>query len=239
MTNVLTRSNDSSRSGHNPAETLLTQASVGTRGIRRLFSLQMQGDPRGSEGQALIASVEMRDGKQHLVCYAADMAGNVYAWDADSGAVLWQQHVATPIVGSRAIDAWNINVHWCFLSTPVIDLAAGAIYLCSWDSPDGSVAKAGFHVHALSLVTGHALSGPHSLEGVVYAPAGLPVQKFSSAARKQRAALTLGSVTDAGGVVHKVLWIACGSVQESGPQARGWVVAIDLATWQATGWTTA
>lgn len=239
MTNVLTRSNDTSRSGHNPAETVLTQNAVATHGIRRQFSLRMEGDPRGSEGQPLIASVEMRDGKTHQVCYAADMAGNVYAWDADNGQLLWQQHVATPIKGSRAIDAWNINVHWCFLSTPVIDLNDGALYLCSWDSPDGSVAQAGFHVHALSLVDGHALTPPHSLEGVVYAPANLPVQRFSSAARKQRAALTISLVPGEAGKVHKVLWVACGSVQETGPQARGWVVAIDLATWKPVGWTTA
>ncbi|MEO7336952.1 MAG: hypothetical protein ABIV63_10255 [Caldimonas sp.] len=241
MTNVLTRSNDASRSGHNASEHVFTSASVGTRGIRRLFSLDMQGDPRGSEGQPLIAEVKLSDGRKQTVCYAADMAGNVYAWDVSAAQPvrLWKKAVATPVVGTRAIDSWNINVNWCFLSTPVIDIEVGAIYLCSWSSPDGSVDKASFHVHALSLVDGHALMQPLSLEGVVYAPAGLPVQRFNSAARKQRSGLTLSKVKSAEGVVHKVLWVACGSVKETGPQARGWVIAIDLASKKMCGWTSA
>ncbi len=80
---------------------------------------------------------------------------------------------------------------------------------------------------------------PHSLEGVNYSVPGLPMQKFSSAARKQRAGLAISHVKDAGGHMHKVLWVACGSVQETGPQARGWVIATDLATWKSCGWTTA
>ena len=240
MTNVLTRSNDTFRSGHNPSETILTHKSVTDRGIHRLFSLPMHGDRLGSEGQPLIAELKMPDGVSLNVCFAADMAGNAYAWNADNGKVLWNKHIASPIKGSHDIDFHNINDNWCFLSTPTIDIERGVIYLCSWSSPNHTVKNASFHIHALKISDGTLIRPPESLQGVVYKPpGGLPEQRFNSAARKQRAALTLSQVKDGHGKFHKILWIAFGSVKETGLEARGWVVAIDLETWSKTAWTSA
>lgn len=239
MTNVLTRSNDTSRSGHNAEETILNHENVSKRGIRRLFSLNMHGDLRGSEGQPLIVRVKMQDGKIHNVCFAADMAGNAYAWSADNGTLFWKQHLANPVQGSNDIDAHNINDHWCFLSTPVIDIDEGVLYLCSWSSPDQSVKKAAFGIHVLNLKNGHEVRPVQSLQSVVYRPEGFPAQNFNAAGRKQRVALTISIVKDMTQKAHKILWIAFGSIKETGPDARGWVVAIDLATWSLTGWTSA
>ena len=74
MANVLTRSNDFSRSGHNADEPLLTQQNVASKGIKRSFGLEMQGDLCGSEGQPLIAAIKLKDNTLHNICFAADMA---------------------------------------------------------------------------------------------------------------------------------------------------------------------
>ena len=50
----LTRSADNSRSGWNPHETQLTQASVETKGITRATIIPVFGDARGMEAQPLI-----------------------------------------------------------------------------------------------------------------------------------------------------------------------------------------
>ena len=50
----LTRSADNSRSGWNPHETQLTQASVGSKGIVRATIIPVIGDARGMEAQPLI-----------------------------------------------------------------------------------------------------------------------------------------------------------------------------------------
>ena len=50
----LTRSADNARSGWNQAETQLTQASVGSKGIVRATIIPVIGDARGMEAQPLI-----------------------------------------------------------------------------------------------------------------------------------------------------------------------------------------
>jgi hypothetical protein len=50
----LTHSADNSRSGWNPHETQLTQASVATEGITRATIIPLVGDARGMEAQPLI-----------------------------------------------------------------------------------------------------------------------------------------------------------------------------------------
>jgi hypothetical protein len=221
-TPVTTRSYDNTRSGVNPTETVLITEAVQTLGIRKLFSLQMTGDARGVEAQPLaLPNVKLNDGSTHDVIYLADMANQIWAFDADSGAELWKRQLGTPIKGVRAIDLYLINDHWGILSTPVIDEATGTMYLVAWISPDGSVAKAQHFCYAVSVRDGSDVHPPVNLEGTTYeAGHGAPVQRFASAGRKQRAGLLL---TDVEGV--KTVFIGFGSLNETSESARGWVIA--------------
>jgi hypothetical protein len=118
----------------------------------------------------------------------------VYAWDADTGVLVWSAHLGTPINGAQQIDTHNINVKWGILSTPVIDRQAGVLYACAWISPDHSGRwQTGQHfAAALDLVTGALVKPLLSLEGATYHPGhSAPVQHFRSMERKQRAALAL------------------------------------------------
>lgn len=219
---ITTRSYDNARSGATVNESILTAGAVGTRGIRKLYSLDVPGDACGVEAQPLVVpGVVLADGTTHDVVFLADMANQAWAFDAQDGAQLWKVTVGTPIKGSRPIDSYLINDHWGILSTPVIDAGAGIMYLVAWSSPDGSVAQAQFYCHALSLKDGTPTSPAINLEGASFnAGHGTQAKQFRSAARKQRAALLL---TDIQGV--KTVFIGFGSISESSAKACGWIIA--------------
>jgi outer membrane protein assembly factor BamB len=190
---VTTRAYDNVRSGSNTQEARLTPAAVATQGIRRLFSLAVPGDKRGVEAQPLVVpGVNLQDGTVHDVIYLATMANQVLAFDLHDGTPLWQRTLGTPVNGTPAIDFHQINDHWGILSTPVIDLATGTMYIVAWISPDGSVPSAQHYLYAVSIRDGSDVSGPLNLEGAAFDPGhGLPEQHFRSAARKQRCSLLL------------------------------------------------
>lgn len=225
---VSTRSYDNARSGANVHETVLTAAAVKTRGIKRLFSLDLPGDRRGAEAQPLIASgVRLPNGRVADLVIIATMANQVFAFDAGDGTRVWARTLGTPIDGNTGIDQHNINDHWGILSTPVIDAAAGIIYLCTWISPDRSVAMARHALHALRVADGQD-AHPHALdfEGETYTPGhNRPIQTFASLARKQRSSLLL---------VGRTVFVAFGSVRETDQAARGWIIACDTTTWTVT-----
>jgi hypothetical protein len=225
---VVTRAYDNARSGVNSRETELTAAAVKTRGVKRLFSLGLPGDRRGAEAQPLIVpGVRLPSGRVADLVLIATMANQVFAFDAKDGTRVWARTLGVPIDGNGGIDEHNINDHWGILSTPVIDAAAGIIYLCTWTSPNRSVAMARHALHALRVADGQDVHAqPLDFEGETYTPGhGRPIQRFSSLARKQRASLLL---------VGHTVFVAFGSVQETDQSARGWIIACDTAAWRVT-----
>ncbi|MGV1009519.1 MAG: hypothetical protein ACOYBY_13040 [Dermatophilaceae bacterium] len=219
---VVTRSYDNARTGATNAEPGLTADAVRTRGIKRLFSLAIPGDICGVEAQPLIMpGVRMGDGTVHNLVILADMANQVWGFDADNGQRLWRTTLGTPVKGSREIDWHLVNDHWGVLSTPVIDSRTSTVYVVAWASPDASVAKATFSLHALRLADGGHVQPPLDLMSATFSAGhGQPPRAFGGAARKQRAALLL---TDINGV--STVFIGFGSVAETGNDARGWVLA--------------
>jgi len=227
---VTTRAFDQARSGANRFETVLTPAALRARGIRRLFSLDLPGDARGCEAQPLLVpAVRMPNGRVRNLVLLATMANRVFAFDADDGSQLWQRDLGRPIKGSPAIDAHMINDNWGILSTPVIDAKEQILYACAWVSEDGSAARGQHVLAALHVADGRDAKPLLNLEGAVFEPGhGLPAQRFRSAERKQRAALTLAQ----GAVL-----IPFGTVVETLGSARGWLIAVDTARWTiAASW---
>lgn len=222
-TSVCKRSGDNANSGAFTTETVLTAEAVRARGLTRLFSMLVPDDPRLEAQPLLVAGLAMADGRTRNVCIQASMANSVHAFDADTGASLWQTTLGRAVMGSRAIDAWGINIRWGILSTPVIDEAAGLLYCCAWISADGTAANAQHFLAAIHLGSG-ALAHPLlNLEGAVYVPpGGLTQQQFRSAERKQRAGLVISQ----GAVL-----VGFGTVSETATTARGWLIAVDTAHW--------
>lgn len=222
-TSITTRSYDSARTGANDAETVLSATAVRTRGVVRLFSLSIADDPRLEAQPLAVSGLRLANGATHDVILQASMGNTVYAFDAHSGALLWKTNLGRPITGTKAIDAWLVNVAWGILSTPVIDESAGVLYACAWMSPDGTAAKGQHYLAAVRLSDGSLARPLLNLEGAVYAPPGLPRQTFMSAQRKQRAALTL---------VRGHVLVPFGTISESSKTARGWLIAVDIAAWR-------
>ncbi len=235
----LTRSADNSRSGWNPHETLLTQASVATRGIARMTIIPVYGDARGMESQPLILPGVKVAGVTHDLMVLPSMANVVRGVDAHTGAGLWSVTLGTglglPIVGStplgpkanpdncvgaqRTIDCHAINDKWGVLSTGVIDPDTQRIYLIAWLSPDGTPQKAKHYVFVLNLTNGSQVVPPVLVAGTS------GTQTYASTMRKQRSSLVLTNVAG-----RKTVFWASGTVQETGNGAAGWIFAFDCAT---------
>ena len=113
----LTRSADNSRSGWNPHETQLTQASVAAKGIIRATIIPVIGDARGMEAQPLILpNVKTALGTRDVLVLPS-MADVVRGVDAHDGSGIWQVTLGVPITGSQTIDMHQINQLWGCLST--------------------------------------------------------------------------------------------------------------------------
>jgi hypothetical protein len=223
---VLTRGNDNDRS-YFYNDTILNVDSVRTQGIRRYFSLYMEGDARGAEAQALIQpSVLCDDGNVRDVIITASMNNTVWAYDYNTSDILWVKKLGIPINGSGAIDMHNINDHWGLLSTGVIDPDTKTWYGVAWESPDGTAQNGAHFVHALNIANGSRAHAPVPLAGLTYQPPlGGALQSWSATMRKQRCSLTLTKVN---GV--KTILFAAGTVQEIALGSAGWIVAYDVAT---------
>jgi hypothetical protein len=225
---VTTRGYDFQRSGANLQENILTADAVAKRGIKQLFTLSTPDDGRGCDASPLIvAGVRLPNGTVRDVVYLATMGNFIYAYDANNGALLWKRQLGTPIRSTKDIDDHQVNQFWGILSTPVIQ--NDVMYGCAWISSDGSAAKARHLAFAIDIRTGHDVRPLLDLEGIVFSPGhGLPQHGFKAAERKQRSALT---------ITKGALIIPFGTVAETAKTARGWVVAIDLASWKiAANW---
>jgi hypothetical protein len=218
---VTTRAFDNSRSGANTSETILTRDKVATKGIRRVTTIPVFGDARGTESQPLILpGVKLKDGSTHDVMILPSMANIVRGVDAETGAGLWQANLGRPIDGGAAIDMHQINDHWGVLSTGVIDPDTKRVYLVAWISPDGTPQKGMQHVCVLNIADGTLVVPPVSL-----ADAKSGTQRFASAMRKQRSSLVMTNVNGT-----KTVFFASGSVMETAKGSAGWVFAFDVAS---------
>ncbi len=223
---VTTRSFDNARSGCNLAETTLKPQNLA--GLRKLYNYLLPDDARGMEAQPLIVpKVKLRNGRVRDLAILATMGNTVYAYDAhDPKQLYWSVNLGDPVRNSAAVDAWMINDNWGILSTPVIDPDTNTLYCVTWSSPDATLRNAVHTFHSIQLSDGSPAAPPLSLEGAVYQPGnGLPVQQFKSSQRKQRSSLTL---TNVAGV--KTVFIPFGTILEIANNARGWIIAVDVAS---------
>ena len=221
----LTRSVDNSRSGWNPQETVLTQASVETKGIARITIIPLVGDARGMEAQPLILpNVDTARGKRDVMVLPS-MANVVRGVDAHDGSGIWQVTLGTPINGSADIDFHQINQHWGCLSTGVIDPDNQRLYQVCWVSPDnsGNPQTARYYMYVLKVTDGSQVVAPVLIEGTSEG------QDFNKEMRKQRSSLV---ETNVGGV--KTVFGCSGTVKETGAGAAGYCFAFDVASNKVT-----
>src|SRR5579863_1159376 len=156
---VPTFHNDAARTGQNLNETILTPANVNSATFGKIGFLPVDGQV---DAQPLyLSDVSIAGGSAHNVLYVATEHGSVYAFDADSGAILWQKS----LVASGEMPALN---HGCnpaaaeigISATPVIDRTRGPngelyVVAASMDAAGNYFQR----LHALDVATGAELQG--------------------------------------------------------------------------------
>jgi hypothetical protein len=217
----VTRSADNSRSGWNPQEAVLTQASVTAKGIVRATIIPVIGDARGMEAQPLILpNVNTPRGVRDVLVLPS-MADVVRGVDAHDGSEVWQATLGRPITSSANIDSKQLSEFWGCLSTGVIDTDSKRLYQVCWVSPDntGRPETARYFMFVLDVATGNQVMPRVLIAG----KSGN--QDFNAAMRKQRSSLVL---TQINGV--KTVFGCSGTIKETGTGASGYCFAFDVAS---------
>jgi len=219
---VTTYKYDLNRSGLNPAESLLTVANVASATFGLLRTLSVDGKV---DAQPLYLSQLSVAGAAHNVVFAATEHDSVYAFDADSGAVLW--HVS--LLGSGETTSGNgcnqIAPEIGVTSTPVIDRSAGAngaIYLVAMSRDS----KQAYHqrLHALDVTTGAELpGGPTEISGSYPNSGGS--NSFNPGQHAERAALLLLN-----GTIYTSFTSHC-----DGQPYSGWIIAFSQSSLAVSG----
>jgi hypothetical protein len=228
-TNVLTYHNDNARTGQNLTETILTPVTVSAAGFGKVGFFPTDG--KVDAQPLLLSGVPIPGQGTHNVAYVATEHDSVYAFDSDSGAVLWQ--VSTLAAGEIPSDGRNCSQvvpEIGITSTPVIDPARGphgVIYVAAM-SKNGS----GVYVqrlHALDVATGAELfGGPRTVQASVAgtgAGSAGGTLAFDPKQYEERAGLLL---------VNGTLITAWSSHCDIDPYT-GWIMSYDPATLAQTG----
>ena len=187
-TDVLTYHYDAMRTGQNLTETVLTPANVGSSTFGLLRQLPADGLV---DAAPLVVTQLSIGGSAHNVVYVATEHDSVYAYDADSGALL--AHVSLLGAGETSSDARGCDQvvpEIGITATPVIDRGAGPngtmfVVAMSKDSGGNYIQR----LHALDLATLADRLTPVVIQATY--PGGGGQVSFMPGQYKERGALSL------------------------------------------------
>ena len=223
-TDVLTYHNDIARTGQNLSETVLTTSNVASASFGKLGFYATDGLV---DAEPLYASsVAVPGNGAHNLLIAASEHDTVYAFDADSGSVIWQKTMlpsgdttSDPRGCSQVVPEIGVT------ATPVIDRTRGsngAVYVVAM-SKDGT-GKYHQRLHALDLAQGTELFGGPVEVQATYPGSGVGGNgtsvSFDPGQYKERPALLLMN-----GTVY-TSWASHCDI----PPYTGWVMAYDGGT---------
>jgi hypothetical protein len=221
-TDVTTYKNDVARTGQNLTETTLTLANVNSTSFGLLRTLATDGKV---DAQPLYLSALTIGGAAHNVAFVATENDTLYAFDTDSGAVLWQKSLlASGEMPSDDRGCGQVTPTIGITATPVIDRSAGAngtIYVVAMSLASAQNSTV-YHqrLHALDVTSGAELLGGPMEIAALYPAAGGGSNTFDPSAYEERAALLLENGT---------LYTAWTSHCDDSPYT-GWVIAYNAST---------
>jgi hypothetical protein len=213
-TDVVTYKYDVMRTGQNLAESVLTPSNVRSSTFGKLRNLVVDGLV---DAQPLYLSKLSVAGAAHNVVFVATEHDSVYAFDVDTGAILWQ--VSLIGAGETTSDdrgCGQVTPEIGITSTPVIDRSAGphgTVYVVAMTKD----ASSNYHqrLHALDITTGKEMA-PSPTEMT----AMFGVTTFAPKQYKERAALLLSNGT---------IYTTWASHCDDAPYG-GWIIALNQST---------
>ncbi len=213
-TDVVTYKYDVMRTGQNLTESALTPSNVTSATFGKLRNLMVDGLV---DAQPLYLSRLTVAGAAHNVVFVATEHDAVYAFDADTGTILWQVSLISG--GETTSDdrgCGQVTPEIGITSTPVIDRNAGAhgtIYVVAMTKD----ASSNYHqrLHALDITTGHEMTGSPTEIAAMFG-----ATTFAPGQYKERAALLLNNGT---------IYTTWASHCDDGPYG-GWIIALSEST---------
>lgn len=239
--NVLTERYDNARTGADLGETMLTPATVAPGAFGKLWSYTVSGSVYAQP--LYVQGLVIPGAGVHNVLFVATMNDVVYAFDADSNAVLWSHDLTTeelnaipvPMTSITGSSTGNINGNVGIEGTPVIDFTTNTLYVVArtLEGKQSACTRCCTHcvfaqrLHALDIMTGaEKLGGPVLITGAVAGTGdGGSTVDFNSLMENQRSSLAL-----ANGQVY----IAWSSHEDLLPW-HGWVMSYNATTLAQTG----
>lgn len=220
---VLTYHDDNTRSGQNTQETTLTTSNVATATFGKVGFYSVDGKV---DAEPLYVPGETVAGATHNVLYVVTEHDSAYAFDADTGTVLWHvSALGTNETTSDSRGCGQVVPEIGITSTPVIDPKAGAhgtIYLVA-ASKDSS-GSYHYRLHALDLTTGAEVSGSPVTIQATYPGTGAGSSNgqviFDPAQYNERAGLLL---------LNGVVYLGWTSHCDNGPYT-GWIMGYNETT---------
>ena len=213
-TDVVTYKYDVMRTGQNLTESALTPSNVTSATFGKLRNLMVDGLV---DAQPLYLSRLTVAGAAHNVVFVATEHDAVYAFDADTGTILWQVSLISG--GETTSDdrgCGQVTPEIGITSTPVIDRNAGThgtIYVVAMTKD----ASSNYHqrLHALDITTGHEMTGSPTEIAAMFG-----ATTFAPGQYKERAALLLNNGT---------IYTTWASHCDDGPYG-GWIIALSEST---------
>jgi hypothetical protein len=195
---VLTFRNDVSRTGLQPAETVLTPANVNATNFGKVFTFTTDGYTYAQP--LFVSNYTMSDGKSHNVLFIANETGTMYAFDADnnnpSAGYLWKSSIVPTteqvVAYADYYGCTNPYPNAGIIGTPTIDRALGVMYVIGKTKlVSGSTTTYIQRLHAISLASGaEALNGPTVIQATVPGTGdGGTTDTFNPLSQNERAAM--------------------------------------------------
>jgi hypothetical protein len=209
---------DNKRTGWNPNETTLTPTNLGPKSFGVLAQVAL--DDQVDAQPLVVPNQQITAGPTpgtYQVVYVATEGNTIYAINAANGAVLLGRNLGTPVPMPPGC-ASTILPHVGISSTPVIDVAANALYVVAYTLMSGIPT---YKIFALNLkdltnqVTPVIVAASHTLSD------GTTIYNFEAAVQRQRPALLAAS-----GNIYAGFGSFCDA---KASLSRGWLLG-----WQAS-----